>query len=420
MAKDSRLDDNGHGVLFLTRPAPFVFLICLAETLSMTGTMYFPALLPSFQAEWGLTNTAAGWINGVFFAGYAITSPILVGLTDRIDARRIYLPSAFLAALSPFLFGWFAEGTWTAAALRLLAGIGLAGTYMPGLRALSDNVTGPGQSRYIVFYTASYGIGTALSVYFAGLLLPLTGWRLGAELLALGPLVALLIFAAVVPPRKPPGSGAGLRFSGNDLKIVLANRPAVGYMLSYGVHCWEIFGYRSWLVAFLAYSLSLQPDFTSPLSPQNIAMIIVLAGVPASILGNEGAMMWGRRRALAIYMIGSGILGCVIGFTAPLSFYLVIALCLLYGMTNLFDSGALTAGLVAESPERQRGLTLAVYSFTGFGMAFLAPLAFGAILDAAGRGVAAWGLAFVALGLVCMSGALWLRIFRKGSTPDGG
>ena len=401
----------------MVRPAPFVFLICLAETLSMTGTMYFPALLPSFQAEWGLTNTAAGWINGVFFAGYAITSPILVGLTDRIDARRIYLPSALLAALSLFLFGWFAEGTWTAAALRLLAGIGLAGTYMPGLRALSDNVTGPGQSRHIVFYTASYGIGTALSVYFAGLLLPLTGWRLGAELLALGPIGALLIFTAIVPPRTPLGSAAGLRFSRDDLKAVLANRPAVGYMLGYGVHCWELFGYRSWLVAFLAYSLSLQPGFTSPLSPQNIAMLILLIGVPASIVGNEGAMKWGRHRALAAYMIGSGILGCVIGFTAALDFYLVIALCLLYGMTNLFDSGALTAGLVAESPERQRGLTLAVYSFTGFGMAFLAPLAFGAILDIVGRGVMGWGFAFAAMGLGCMSGALWLRIFRARSTP---
>src|SRR5512137_1903343 len=257
----------------------------------MTGTMYFPALLPSFQAEWGLTNTAAGWINGVFFAGYAITSPILVGLTDRIDARRIYLPSALLAAFSLFLFGWCAEGTWTAAVFRLLAGIGLAGTYMPGLRALSDNVTGPKQSRYIVFYTASYGAGTALSVYFAGLLEPLTGWRWGAELLALGPLAAMFIFAAVVPPRKPVGSTAGLRFSADDLRMVLGNRSAVGYILGYGAHCWELFGYRSWLVAFLVFSLGLQPGFVSPLSPQNVAMLILLVGVPASILGNEGAMI---------------------------------------------------------------------------------------------------------------------------------
>jgi len=396
----------------LTRPAPFVFLICLAETLSMTGTMYFPALLPSFQGEWGLTNTAAGWINGVFFAGYAITSPILVGLTDRIDARRIYLPCAFLATLSLFLFGWCAEGTWTAAALRLLGGVGLAGTYMPGLKALSENVTGPKQSRYIVFYTATYGIGTALSVYLAGSLEPVIGWRWGAELLALGPLGAMLIFAATVPPRKPAGSAAGLRFSANDLKIVLGNRPAVGYMLGYGAHCWELFGYRSWLVAFLVYSLSLQPWFTSPLSPQNVATLILLIGVPASILGNEGAMAWGRRKALTAYMIGSGILGCIIGFTAGLNFYLVVTLALIYGMTVLFDSGALTAGLVAETPEGQRGLTLAVYSFSGFGMAFLAPLAFGAILDIVGRGIVGWGFAFAAMGLGCMLGAVGLRRFR--------
>jgi len=389
-----------------------VFLICFAEILSMTGTMYFPALLPSFQGEWGLTHTAAGWINGVFFAGYAIASPLLVSVTDRVTAHRIYLPSALLAALSMFLFGWLAEGTWTAAALRLLAGIGLAGTYMPGLKALSDNLSGPDQSRHIVFYTASYGVGTALSVCLAGLLEPVTGWRLGAELLALGPLGALLIFAAVVPPRKPAGFEEGLRFSRNDLKIVLGNRPVVGYILAYGSHNWELFGHRSWLVAFLVYSLSLHPGFTPPMSPQNVAMLILLAGVPASIIGNEGAMAWGRRRALAAYMIGSGLLGCVVGFAAGLHVYLVIAICLLYGMANLFDSGALTAGLIAETPQRQRGLTLAIYSFSGFGMAFLAPLAFGAILDAAGGGTAAWGLAFAALGLVCMSGALWLRIFR--------
>jgi len=394
-------------------PIRFVFLICLAEILSMTGTMYFPALLPSFQAEWGLTNTAAGWINGVFFAGYAIASPFLVGLTDRIDARRIYLPSALLAALALFLFGWFAEGTGSAAFFRLLAGVSLAGTYMPGLKALSDNISGPKQSRYIAFYTASYGIGTALSIFFSGLLEPVIGWRLGAEWLSLGPFVALAIFATIVPRRKPLGADAGYRLSLNDLRMVLRNRPAVGYILGYGAHCFELFGFRSWLVAFLAFSLTLQTGFSASLSPQNIATLIMLIGVPSSILGNEGAMQWGRRRALSLYMVGSGILGCLIGFTVGLHYSLVVALCFVYGMTVMFDSAALTAGLVSESPERIRGMTLAVYSFSGFGMAFLAPLAFGAILDIVGRGIAGWGAAFAAMGIGCMLGALCVQIFRS-------
>ncbi len=64
----------------------------------MAGTMYFPALLPGFQAEWGLSNTEAGWINGIFYGGYAAFVPILVSLTDRIDPRRIYLYSAIFGA----------------------------------------------------------------------------------------------------------------------------------------------------------------------------------------------------------------------------------------------------------------------------------------------------------------------------------
>lgn len=390
----------------------FVFFICLAELLSMTGTMYYPALLPSFQVEWGLTNTGAGWISGIFFAGYAVTAPFFVGLTDRVDTRRIYLPCAFLAGLSMSLFGWLAEGLWSAAVLRLLAGIGLAGTYMPGLKALSDNVTGPKQSRYIAFYTATYAVGTALSVYIAGLLEPLLGWRRGAELLALGPLGALVIFSILVPRRAPLRSEDGLRLSINDLKVVLGNRPAVGYILSYGAHCWELCGFRSWLVAFLVFSLGLQPGLVFPLSPQSVAMIVLSIGIPATVLGNEVAMLWGRERTLMVWMVGSGIIGCVIGFTAGFNFYLVVAVALIYGATVLLDGGALTAGLVAVSPPGHRGMTLAVYTFTGFGIAFLAPLAFGAILDIVGNGITAWGLAFAAMGVGCMSGALWLKIFR--------
>jgi len=113
-----------------------------------------------------------------------------------------------------------------------------------------------------------------------------------------------------------------------------------------------------------------------------------------------------------VWMVGSGIIGCVIGFTAGFGFYFVVCVALIYGATVLLDSGALTAGLVAVSPPGYRGMTLAVYTFTGFGIAFLAPLAFGAILDIAGNGITAWGLAFAAMGVGCMSGALWLKIFR--------
>jgi MFS family permease len=115
-----------------------IFLMCLAEVVGMAGFAAFPALLPTFLDEWKLSNTAAGWISGIFFAGYVGLVPVLVSLTDRLDPRRIYLASMVLTVAAALGFALLAEGFWSALVFRVLAGIGLAGTYMPGLKILSD------------------------------------------------------------------------------------------------------------------------------------------------------------------------------------------------------------------------------------------------------------------------------------------
>jgi MFS family permease len=381
----------------------------------MAGTMYFPALLPGFQAEWGLSNTEAGWINGIFYGGYAAFVPILVSLTDRIDPRRIYIYSAIFGAASMAGFGWLAQGTLTAMLFRFCAGVSLAGTYMPGLKALSDHITGKTQSRSIAFYTSSYGIGTALSVFLSGWLVTWLDWRWAAVMLSFGCLGAVLIFALAVEPKTPDLPRTEPLLSSFNFRGALRNRSAIGYMCGYAVHCWELFGFRTWLVAFLAFSISLQAMREYHISPQNLATIVLFAGVPASILGNELALISERRRVIAIFMLAAGLIGCVIGFAAALPFIMVAGLCLLYGIAMMLDSAALTAGVVAASHDAERGRTLALYAFVGFGMAFLAPLAFGFVLDISGNGMYGWGFAFAILGLVAMSGPIWLRLFRDNT-----
>jgi MFS family permease len=154
-----------------------VVLLCLAHVLSMTGFGTFPGLLPGFIVEWGLSNTEAGWINGVYFAAYMLGVPVLVALTDRVDPRRVYAFSAFLTAVSAIGFGWVAEGFWSATWFRALAGFGLAGTYMPGLKALTDHIGPAQQNRGVAFYTASFSIGSSLSFLLAGEIDAWLGWR---------------------------------------------------------------------------------------------------------------------------------------------------------------------------------------------------------------------------------------------------
>ncbi|MGE4561977.1 MAG: MFS transporter [Rhodospirillales bacterium] len=76
-----------------------ISLMCFAQVFSMSGTPIFPALLPTFVNIWGLTNTDAGWINGIYFAGHLIAVPVLVSLTDRTSPRKIYFFCLGLGAL---------------------------------------------------------------------------------------------------------------------------------------------------------------------------------------------------------------------------------------------------------------------------------------------------------------------------------
>jgi MFS family permease len=64
----------------------------------MTGFSTYPALLAPLREAWGMSGAEAGFIGGVFFAGYMGAVPLLSALTDRIDARRVYFLSTLLSA----------------------------------------------------------------------------------------------------------------------------------------------------------------------------------------------------------------------------------------------------------------------------------------------------------------------------------
>ncbi|HEY5790609.1 MAG TPA: MFS transporter [Gammaproteobacteria bacterium] len=394
-------------------PPRLIATLCAAEVLTMVGVFAFPALLPGFIDAWSLTKTQAGWIAGIYFAAYALSVPLLVSLTDRVDARGIYIGSAALTALSSFGFAWLADGFWSALLLRALAGAGLAGTYMPGLRVLVDRYHGRNESRAVSLYTASFSLGTSLSFLLAGEIAAAWHWQ-GAFAVAgvCAVLGALLVGVTLFPvvPAAPPSATHLL-----DFRPVLRNRPAMGYVLAYGLHTGELFALRSWLVAFLAFSLLASGSQPGWLEPTTVAMLSGLVAMVASIAGNELANRLGSRRTVAVVMVLSAGVACTLGYSAPLAYGWVVALALLYSVTVQADSSALTAGAVAHAETGRRGATLAVHSLIGFGGGFAGPLLLGVILDATGGGasVASWGIAFASIGLATLLGPLVLWSLRR-------
>jgi len=385
----------------------------------MLGFSAVPALLPELSAGWHLSATQAGTLTGAFFAGYMVSVPLLTALTDRVDARKIYLAATLIAALANLGLALAARSFASGLALQILAGIGLAGMYMPGLKLLSDHVGGPKQSRFVAFYTSSFGIAASLSFVVAGAVAALLDWRYAFGLATASAIAAALLTLFVPRGASAPHDGRSLARL-LDVRPVLKNRSAMVYVLGYAAHNFELFAIRGWIVTFLVFSQSLQPAGATIWSAPTVAGVATLLGVITSILGNEVAMRFGRRRFIVLVMLATASLVALIGWVARLPYPVVAFLLLLHAMMMTFDSASLTAGALAAAPAGHRGATMAVHSGLGFGFAFLGALAMGAVLDIAGPNtVFGWGVAFMSVALMDASGAVvvWLWGRERNSRP---
>lgn len=389
--------------------------VCVAEVLSMASYAGVAAILPDFIRMWSLTNAEAGWISGIYFAGYTLVVPFLVSMTDRVDPRRIYLAAMALSAGSALGYAVFADGFWTAFVFRALGGVGLAGTYMPGLKMLSDRTSDEKRARVVGIYTAAYSASSSLSFVFVGVIENLLDWRWAFGLGGVSAIVALLIIFFVIPPTPPKPGPKASPLAVLDFRPVLRNHAALGFMLAYLVVVWVLSANRSWMVAFLEFSGGLQGEGGLVWSAVTCAAVMNLFGLPATIFGNEAAIKHGAVRVMVIFFIAATVIGLPLGYLADSSYVLVLAVASVFGVLVGCNASSVTAGTVQVAEPERRGATMALHSCLGFLGGFLGPLAFGYVLDHAGGGhaVGAWGLAFAGSAAMCIVGAALVTLLAR-------
>lgn len=347
-------------------------------------------LAQHLMPAWGLSAAEGGLMASGYAFGYMLAVPVLTTLTDRTDARLVLLGGSIVSGLATLAFGLFAQGFWSGMVIWSLAGLGFAGAYMPGLKALTDRLPPGDTSRAVTLYTSSFSLGVGVSFLIAQLVADGWGWRTAFLVTGIGP-IAMVIACLLIEPRRPaPRSGRLLNFA-----PVFANREALGYILGYGAHCFELYGIRTWLVGFWTFVISHQ-GAPSWLSPVVLSFCFAVISMPASILGNEAALRFGRHRAITVVMIASACVAVVIGLNAAAPAWVLAVLLLVYGLTVPADSGALTAGMSAAAVSEHRGATLALHSTVGFGLSAAGAWGTGVALDVAGgpQSASGWLLAF--------------------------
>src|SRR5262249_35986557 len=174
---------------------------------------------------WGLGGAEAGMMASVLAFGYMFAVPFLTGLNDRIDACNVLLVGSIGSALVTLAFGLFANGLWSATLIWGLVGVGFAGAYMPGLKALTDRLPPGDVSRSVTLYTSCFSVGVGLSFLVSQVVADNFGWRWAFVASGCGPFLMVAAFLAM-PAVKPLPTEDRLL----DFRPVLHNR-LLGYSL---------------------------------------------------------------------------------------------------------------------------------------------------------------------------------------------
>jgi MFS family permease len=397
----------------------WLLALCLAEAGTMLVFLNYSAVLPLLQAEWGLSSAQAGLIYSAYQLGYMAFVVLLSSLTDYVSPRRIYVGAALWAGLANLLFPLYAHDLLSAATLRTLTGVGLAGTYMPGLRLVSQRFASPQRGRAVGLYVAAFTLGAALSLLLTGVVTSYRDWRTAFVVTSAGPLAGGLL-ACMILSDEPGGRQKTVGLRGG----VFGNRPALLMILGYVAHMWELYGARGWLPAFLTATLmrSGQGLIAASGFGASLSAVVMATGAVSTALAGYLSDRWGRVHTISAMMLTSSLCTALLGWAQPLPFALVLVLSLASSFFATADSSVLSTGVTELVPAERLGAAMALQSFLGFGAATISPLVFGYVLDLTNApGTLAtlgylphWGWAFATLGLGALIGPWAMLQLRRG------
>jgi MFS family permease len=364
-----------------------------------------------------MSATAAGSISTGFQAGYAVSLVAFSSLADRVGARRVFLGSAWLSAVSALAFAFWARSYTTGLLLYTLMALTQGGTYTTAIMLIADRYPPERRGAAVGWLIASSSAGYALSLLLSGWALAWGGYATSFFASACGPLVGVVVlwFALRRTPNVVHSPRAGVRFG----TAVVKNRPAMRLILGYTFHSWELLGMWAWTPAFVAAAFAVS-------GAGSIRAVELASYVSASfhVMGLIASSSMGRLsdnlgRRLVLFSLAAASAACSLAFGwlvgGPLALVFIVGA--LYGFTALGDSPVLSTALTEAVSAPYLGAALALRSFLGFGAGAVAPIVFGRVLDLTnvlGPTPTLWGWAFVTLG----AGGLAAAYCAWGLAPD--
>jgi MFS family permease len=387
--------------------------LCLSRTLIAFSFIVYAACLAVLQREWAMTATEAGSVAAGFQLGYGSSLLVSSWLADRLGARNVFRVSAAASAVAIVLFALFARSYLSALLLYTLVAVAQGGTYTTAIMLIADRYAPGRRGAAMGWFLGASSLGYACALLLIGAALPFGGYPLAFALTAAATVAGCAVALAIL--RHTPNVVHPRAEHAPFKTAVLRNRNAVLLIAGYTAHSFELLGMWAWTPAFLAAALVVGgvAALTAAEFGAYLAAGLHVMGILSSWSMGVASDRFGRRAVLIAMAGTSAACSLVFGWAIAWPLWLVVALGAIYSFTAIGDSSVLSTATTESVPPAHLGATLALRSMVGFGAGAMAPLAFGAVLDATNAADTAptqWGWAFVTLGIggVIATACAWM------------
>jgi MFS transporter, ACS family, D-galactonate transporter len=259
---------------------------------------------PEFRTAFGLSDSARGLLNSVFFWSYALLQIPAGWLVDRYGVRRVYAIGFFFWTLVSAMTG-FVNNVYQLVALRLLLGAGESVGAPASLRWIRWNCPEQERGLAVGIYMAGTKIGSAIGVPIAAFLITVLNWR--AMFFICGLSGFLWLIAWLFLARETPAEAAASRPENFEPEIpfreVIMTRTVLGILLGTFSYGYFLYFCVTWLPAYLVENRHLaltSMGFYALFSFGGMAVVAILSGWLADWMISRGTDPARTRKAFTI------------------------------------------------------------------------------------------------------------------------
>ena len=349
------------------KPGSYVLPIIIVSQFACTSLWFAGnAVIDDLIFKTGLGTEIIGYVLSSVQLGFILGTLVfaLLMIVDRFSPSKVFMLSAFLAALCNAVLLVNDISNITLFLARLGTGFFLAGIYPVGMKIAADYYE-KGLGKALGYLVGALVLGTAFPHLLQGL-------QLGEDytiVIKITSLLAVMGGATIyfwVPngPYRKPRAVLQLQAGLKLFRINAFKNAAIGY---FG-HMWELYAFWAF-VPFAIKTFNTTNNIHLPFSIWTF-IIIALGGISCA-LGGHISLRLGSKKVAVVSLMLSGIL-C---FISPLFFllpaYLFLFAFCLWGMFVVSDSPQFSTLVALAVPIELKGTALTLVNCIGFSISII-------------------------------------------------